>query len=271
MSYSSQAKEELCRLEPDSVCCLLAELSGIVSAAGSVIYRGGGDKRLSIETENIAVARRAFRLLQEVFDVQGELVTLRRARLGGRSAYRVEVRGGEASFVLEGCGIQVMQRRGVPREVTARKCCRMAFLRGVFLASGSVTDPEKEYHLEFVLGDEAFALALQKLIARFDLEAHLTTRRQTPLVYLKGQSEITDMLSIIGAQSARFAMEDAFIRKELRNQANRAVNCDSANMERALNAAGRQTQAIRRLIAARGEDSLPPQLLQTARLRLQFP
>ena len=76
----------------------------------------------------------------------------------------MEVRGGEASFVLEGCGIQVMQRRGVPREVTARKCCRMAFLRGVFLASGSVTDPEKEYHLDFVLGDEAFALALQYLV-----------------------------------------------------------------------------------------------------------
>ena len=271
MSYSSRTKEELCRLEPDSVCCLLAELSGIVSAAGSVIYRGGGDKRLSIETENIAVARRAFRLLQEVFDVQLELVTLRRARLGGRSAYRIEIRGGEASFVLEGCGIQVMQRRGVPREVTARKCCRMACLRGVFLACGSVTDPEKEYHLEFVLGDEAFALALQKLIARFDLDAHLTERRQAPLIYLKGQSEITDMLSIIGAQSARFAMEDAFIRKELRNQANRAVNCDSANMERAVAAASRQTQAIERLIAARGESSLPPALLQTAKLRLQFP
>ena len=83
MSYSSQTKEELCRFEPDSVCCLLAELSGIVCAAGSVIYRGGGEKRLSIETENNAVARRAFRLLREVFDVQPQLVTLKRSRLGG--------------------------------------------------------------------------------------------------------------------------------------------------------------------------------------------
>ena len=105
MSYSSQTKEELCRFEPDSVCCLLAELSGIVCAAGSVIYRGGGDKRLSIETENNAVARRAFRLLREVFDVQPQLVTLKRSRLGGRSAYRIEISGSEASFVLEGCGI----------------------------------------------------------------------------------------------------------------------------------------------------------------------
>jgi len=270
MSYSSQTKEELCRLEPDSVCCLLAELSGIVSAAGSVILRSG-EKRLSIETENSAVARRVLRLLRDVFDVQPELVTVKRARLGGRSAYRVEVSGDEASFVLEGCGIAMFQRRGVPREVTVRKCCRMAFLRGVFLASGSVTDPEKEYHLEFVLGDEAFAQALSRLIARFELEAHMTTRRQMPLLYLKGQSEITDMLSIFGAQSARFAMEDAFIRKELRNNANRAVNCDSANMERAVIAASRQTQAIERLIAAKGEQSLPPALLQTAKLRLAYP
>ena len=270
MSYSSQTKEELCRLEPDSVCCLLAELSGIVSAAGSVILRSG-EKRLSIETENSAVARRVLRLLRDVFDVQPELVTVKRARLGGRSAHRVEVSGDEASFVLEGCGIAMFQRRGVPREVTVRKCCRMAFLRGVFLASGSVTDPEKEYHLEFVLGDEAFAQALSRLIARFELEAHITTRRQMPLLYLKGQSEITDMLSIFGAQSARFAMEDAFIRKELRNNANRAVNCDSANMERAVIAASRQTQAIERLIAAKGEQSLPPALLQTAKLRLAYP
>ena len=271
MSYSSDTKEELCRLEPESVCCLLAELSGIVSSAGSVIYRGGGQKRLSIETENAAVARRAFRLLREVFDVQPELITLQRARLGGRSAHRIEIGGEEASFVLEGCGIAVAQRRGVPREVTVRKCCRMAFLRGVFLACGSVTDPQKEYHLEFVLGDEAFAAALQRLIARFDLEAHQTRRRQMSLVYLKGQSAITDMLSIIGAQSARFAMEDAFIRKELRNNANRATNCDSANMERAVIAASRQTQAIERLLAAVGESSLPPALLQTAKLRLANP
>ena len=271
MSYSSDAKEELCRYEPDSVCCLLAELSGIVLAAGSVIYRGGGDKRLSIETENEAVARRTFRLLHEVFDVQPQLVTLHRARLGGRSAHRIEIGGSDASFVLEGCGVDVTQRRGVPKEVTVRKCCRRSFLRGVFLASGSVTNPEKEYHLEFVLGDEAFAAALVRLIARFDLTAHVAKRRQMTLVYLKGQSEITDMLSIFGAQNARFAMEDAYIRKVFRNNANRAVNCDSANVQRSVAAASRQVEAIRQLLAARGAQSLPPVLRQTAELRLAHP
>jgi len=271
MSYSSDTKEELCRYEPDSVCCLLSELSGIISVAGSVILRGGGEKRLSIETENHAVARRCFRLLRDVFDATPRLVTLQRARLGGRSAHRIEIDGDEASFVLEGCGIEVLQRRSVPKEVTVRKCCRMSFLRGVFLACGSVTDPEKEYHLEFVLGDEAFAQSLVRLIARFDLKASSALRREMTMVYLKGQSAITDMLSIIGAQSARFAMEDAFIRKELRNNANRAVNCDSANVQRAVTAASRQVEAIRRLIEAKGEAFLPESLRETARTRLRFP
>ncbi len=91
------------------------------------------------------------------------------------------------------------------------------------------------------------------------------------LVYLKGQSEITDMLSIFGAQSARFAMEDAYIRKELRNNANRAVNCDSANVQRAVTAASRQTEAIERVLAAKGRESLPPALRETAALRLAAP
>lgn len=147
----------------------------------------------------------------------------------------------------------------------------MSFLRGVFLACGSVTDPEKEYHLEFVLEDEAFAAALQRLIARFSLSAHLTKRRAMTLVYLKGQNEITDMLSIFGAQSARFAMEDAYIRKELRNNANRAVNCDSANVQRAVAAATRQAQAIERVLAAHGRESLPPLLGEMAELRLAHP
>lgn len=175
MSYSSQTKEELCRFEPDSVCCLLAELSGIVCAAGSVIYRGGGEKPAL--HRNGKQRRRPARVPAAArgFDVQPQLVTLKRSRLGGRSAYRIEISGSEASFVLEGCGIEMGQRRGVPREITVRKCCRMSFLRGVFLACGSVTDPEKEYHLEFVLEDEAFAAALQRLIARFSLSAHLTS------------------------------------------------------------------------------------------------
>ncbi len=271
MSYSSETKEELCRYEPQSVCCLLAELSGIVSAAGSLVLSRNAGRRLSIETENNAVARRSFKLLRDVFDIQPELVTIGHARLGGRNTYRIEVREDEALFVLEGCGIDVTQRRGVPREVTVRKCCRRSFLRGVFLASGSVTDPEKSYHLEFSLNDESFAQALVRLIARFELEAKTAKRRQVTLVYLKDLSAIADMLSIIGAQHARFEMENTIIRKGLRNNANRAVNCDSANVNRAITAASRQVEAIERLLTTTKESSLSPALREIAQLRLANP
>ena len=271
MSYSSIAKEELCRLQPESICCHLAELSGIVCAAGSVMLRGGGGRRLSVETENEQVAGRCVDLLQEVFDVQPVLVTRRQARLGGRTVYRVLLEGEEASFAMQGCGIELGQRRVVPRDVTARKCCRKSFLRGVFLACGSVTDPEKEYHLEFVLDDEAFAESLVRLISRFGLNARTGARRRMSLVYLKGQADITDMLSLMGAQGARFAMEDAFIRKGFRNNANRAVNCDSANLSRAVAASERQVAAIRAVLAARGRGALAPTLQEIADLRLENP
>ena len=271
MSYSSEAKEELCRVVPESICCHLAELSGIVSAAGSVLLRGGGGRRLFVETENESVAGRCMSLMRDVFDVQPALVTRTQTRLGGRKLYRVVLDGEEALFVLQGCGIELGQRRTVPRDVTARKCCRMSFLRGVFLACGSVTDPEKEYHLEFVLGDEGFAESLTRLIARFNLNARTGQRRRMTLVYLKGQAEITDMLSLIGAQSARFTMEDAFIRKGFRNNANRAVNCDSANLTRAVAAAERQIEAIRAVLRIKGRDALPGPLAEVADLRLEYP
>lgn len=270
MSFSSETKEELCRVIPERICCNLSELSGIISSAGSVLL-GAGGRRLFVETENEAVAGRCRRLMQEVFDVQPTRVERDQARLGGRKLIRLVLSGEEASFVMEGCGIVLGERRGVPKEITARKCCRMSFLRGVFLACGSVADPQREYHLEFVLDDEAFAESLTRLISKFSLTARMGQRRRMTLVYLKGQSDITDMLSLMGAQQARFRMEDAFIRKGFRNQVNRAVNCDSANLSRTVLASERQTAAIRAVLAAKGEGNLPAPLLEIARLRLLHP
>ena len=147
----------------------------------------------------------------------------------------------------------------------------MSFLRGAFLACGSVTDPDKEYHLEFVLDDESFGDSLARLIGKFGLSARTGTRRRMTLVYLKGQADITDMLSLMGAQEARFRMEDAFIRKGFRNLANRAVNCDSANLSRTVLAAEKQTRAIWAVLEDRGKGNLPAPLLEIAELRLANP
>jgi len=271
MTFSAQTKRELCRIEPESVCCYLAELSGIICASGSIIFRGHGEKRLCIETENNALARRIFKLYKTVFDVVPELVTLHHARLGGRNSYRLNLANEDASFVLEGCGID-MSRRTVPKDITTRKCCRKSFMRGVFLACGSVTDPGKDAHLELVLNDEGFADALQKFIqTRFNLDIHKTVRRGMILLYYKEQEAITDTLSIMGAQKARFAMDELIIQKALRNRANRAVNCDSANVQRTISAAEKQTAAIERVLTGGRRGELTQELLEAAELRLANP
>ncbi|MBQ8095302.1 MAG: DNA-binding protein WhiA [Clostridia bacterium] len=271
MTFSAQTKRELCRIEPESVCCYLAELSGIICASGSIILRGHGEKRLSIETENNALARRTFKLFKKVFEISPELVTLQHARLGGKNTYRLNLSSEDAEFVLEGCGID-MSKRAVPKDVTSRKCCRKAFLRGVFLACGSVTDPGKDYHLELVLNDEGFADALQRFIqSRFELNAHKTERRGMFLLYFKGQEAITDTLSIMGAQKARFAMDELIIKKDLRNRANRAVNCDSANVQRTISAAEKQRISIERVLGGGRRHELSPEMLEAAQLRLANP
>ena len=272
MTFSAQTKRELCRVESESVCCYLAELSGIICASGSVILMGRGEKRLSIETENNALARRVYRLIKAVFEISPELLTLQHQRLGGKNSYRLNLFNEDAGFVLEGCGIDILSKRTVPRDVTIRKCCRKSFLRGVFLACGSITDPGKEYHLEMVLNDEEFADALQKFMqSRFELNVHKTVRRGMSLLYLKGQEAITDTLSIMGAQKARFQMDEQIIQKELRNRANRAVNCDSANVQRTISAAEKQRDAIERVLAAGRKEELTAELLEAARLRIDNP
>ena len=227
------------------------------------------DRGVVLQTENEGIAQLAQKLYARC-GITGTVISKER---GTGLIYEFSVKDPEQVQKM----LNLFGHTG--RETTLRirpdcfKCqkCGSFFISTAFLCCGTATDPEKEYHLEFVLEDEAFAAALQRLIARFSLSAHLTKRRAMALVYLKGQSEITDMLSIFGAQSARFAMEDAYIRKELRNNANRAVNCDSANVQRAVTAASRQTEAIERVLAAKGQESLPPALRETAALRLAHP
>ena len=264
MSFSSEVKAELCRTALSRRCCAQAEAYGVLLYCNQFTA-----SQVRISTESNAFAARLPALFHRAFQLSFD----RTPEEGAAKRIFSITEPDKLSALWSAFGHEPAGTLAhhINFAVLEEEHCRLAFFRGAFLAGGSVTDPEKEYHLEFVLEDEAFAAALQRLIARFSLSAHLTKRRAMALVYLKGQSEITDMLSIFGAQSARFAMEDAYIRKELRNNANRAVNCDSANVQRAVTAASRQTEAIERVLAAKGRESLPPALRETAALRLAHP
>ena len=263
MTFSQRAKEELASIYGESADAIDVQISAMLFFGRTSFVSGQ-----ILQTEHRCVAEVLIDLITESISPIMTLIKAPNPRRKDTAQYFLKI---DSDFELAEVKANFMPSDFFERLQWQNNDISSALIRGAFLVCGSISDPQKEYHLEFVLGDEAFALAVQKLIARFELDAHMTTRRQMTLVYLKGQGEITDMLSILGAQSARFAMEDAFIRKELRNNANRATNCDSANVQRSVAAASRQMQAIERLIAAKGENSLPPALLETAKLRLQYP
>ncbi len=276
MSFSSETKDELARVASPHAECALAEMVAVLGIGGTVSLLGGGRMGMHVETEHAPTARRFIALLRGQFNVQPELRTARHGRLGGRNTYRLTLAGEEAITVLTACGVLHRDEEGrffikpsIPKQALAKKCCRRAFLRGAFLAGGSVSNPEKEYHLEFVVSDQRFAASLCALLTRFSLGAKMVHRKASVVVYLKEAENIVTLLNLIGAHAALLEMENVRIHKELRNNVNRVVNCDSANLGKTVDAASRQLEAIESIRARVGFDRLPLPLREIAEVRLE--
>lgn len=150
-------------------------------------------------------------------------------------------------------------------------CCRRAFIRGAFLASGSISNPEKSYHFEIVCASEARAVQLQALIGAFDLDAKIVQRKKHFIVYIKEGAQIVDMLNIMGAHVSLMNLENIRIVRDMRNNVNRKVNCEAANINKTVNAAVRQLEDIRYLEAVEGLEALPDGLADVAAARLAHP
>jgi len=160
---------------------------------------------------------------------------------------------------------------GIRASLVKRQCCLRAYLRGVFLGCGSVSNPETSYHLELVLSSEAYAQAMVNLLQRVGLQARINKRKQMQVVYLKEAEQIASLLRLIGAHGALLRLEDVRAMKDVRNQVNRLVNCDTANLEKAVSTGLRQVHTIQYIIAKAGSDHLPASLRQVAELRLEYP
>ncbi len=272
MSFSSKAKNDLARLTSDNRCCHMAELSGILRVSGSLKPGLGGMGALVV-TENAAVARLIFTLFKKAFGAHAEVLASPNRTLNKGHTYTVRLSKAEDTLMAlgiieqneDGIGIHT----GVPHELIRKNCCRRAYLRGVFLGSGSVSDPEKGYHLEFVTHDPDYAESLKDLINSYDLSAKTVSRKQNIVVYLKEGDQIVDMLNIIGAHTALLAFEDVRIIKQMRNDVNRIVNCETANLNKTVDAAVRQLQAIETIKNTIGLSSLPDVLAEIAELRLE--
>ena len=284
MSFASETKNELARIEPEKKCCMLAEISGFLRVAGSIGLVGFGKFKIIITTDNPAVARHYKKLIQDYFGIEtkleiGEGKAVGKNRSSRKFSYSITIDADNRSEqILRETGILLVREGnnyisdGIYSGIVRTKCCKKAYLRGVFMGAGTMSDPEKGYDLEFVLETATMAADLKKLINSFvDLSCKVIERRGKHVVYMKKADYISDMLAIMGASSQVFSMEETRIKKEMVGSARRMSNCDSANMDRSIEASMKHIEAIKKIQETKGLASLPETLREAAELRLEHP
>jgi DNA-binding protein WhiA len=254
--------------------CEIAETAAIVNICGHTAVFGE-HFCLKIQTENFHVAKKCFTLLKNTFNMIAE-VSVRSS--GRKHVYTVLVRDfSKAEAILKATGLlysedgKMQLKKRIYSPVVSSICCRRAYIRGAFLSVGSVNDPEKNYHMEFVLADEFSAEQLKELINSFGLDAKVVERKEHFVVYLKEGEQIVDLLNIMEAPLALMDLENVRIMKEMRNDINRKVNCETANLNKVVGAAVKQLEDIEYIEEKIGLSSLPEQLEEIARLRLEYP
>ena len=273
MSFSGMVKEELSRQISMARHCRIAEISALLSACGRMTQDG----RLRFQTENDAVVRKYFTLLQKTFNIETEIAIRESRQMKKGNVYYVEiVAPEEIQTVLQGTKLSVNEDDGNTLYsdnglITQQNCCKRAFIRGAFLASGSISDPEKGYHFEIVNQCEQKARHLQSIICSFDIDAKIVVRKKSYVVYVKEGAQIVDMLAIMEANVALMNLENIRILKEMRNSVNRKVNCETANINKTVNAAVKQIEDIRLIEKKMGFHNLSNGLSEIAELRLQYP
>ena len=278
MSFSSKVKEELSRQISPARHCQIAEIAAIISLCGKILIDEEDCYQIQISTENVAVARKYFTLLKKTFNISTDILIRRNAYLNkNRTFYVTVAEDGDARKIL--LATKLLDEHGeigedlsvVGNLVIQNPCCRRAFLRGAFLASGSISDPEKFYHFEITCTAQAKAKQLQSIIATFDIEARIVLRKKYFVVYIKEASQIVNLLNVMEAPVALMELENIRILKEMRGSVNRQVNCETANINKTVSAAIKQIEDIIYIRDTVGLQQLPSGLCEIAGLRLEWP
>lgn len=272
MGFTRDVKLELAKVVPDAAHCRRAQLSGLLFGAGVFEIASGGHYGVRVSTAHPAVARHLFSLLKPL-RVEPALRTVDSAPVG----LRYEVLLGD-----EGRDLQVLNELGVlsdeltvqmtvPRRLVERRCCLVAYLRGLFLGCGSMSAPGAPVHAEFTVEDEGFAEQVQRLLARLDLTFSLTSRERNVACYTKRGQTAADLLAVLGAHDSCLRWEEHAVLGTVRESANRLANCDAANARRAAAAGRRQAALLRDLMVSPAWNALPAELRQVAGLRVEYP
>ncbi|CEH32738.1 DNA-binding protein WhiA [Romboutsia lituseburensis] len=276
MSFSAETKNELARITSDNPCCNITELAALVRLAGSIQIVGYKKLNLKITTELNSIARKIFKLLKQNFGINTTISVNKNQMLKRNNSYVLMVTSEmgaeklikELGILAPGDGFYTLNK--VPTNLMEHDECKRAFIRGAFLGGGSISDPGKNYHMEFVTNNEDFAESLKELINSFGFNCKIVARKNNYVVYLKESEQISDLLSIIGAHNALLSLQSTKIVKAMRNNVNRIVNCETANLSKTVNAAVRQVENIKLIQATIGIHSLPENLQEIARLRVEY-
>ncbi|MEI3607437.1 DNA-binding protein WhiA [Pseudogracilibacillus sp. SE30717A] len=270
MSFTSEIKKELINLD-ENECCLKAELAAIIRMNG-VISAVKPSDMLDIQTESAAIARRIFTLLKTIFNGPVELLVRKKMKLKKNNIYIVRVKHG-VTILLQTLQIEYEQDGFAQMELSFdSECCKRAYLRGAFIARGSINNPEtSSYHLEMFNLDQDHNHLLCYLMNEFELKARELQRRNGYIVYIKEAEKISEFLSLIGAHVALFKFEDVRIVRDMRNSVNRIVNCETANLNKTISASVRQVESIKYIKDVAGLDILPDKLKEIAQTRLENP
>ena len=277
MSFSSKVKGEICRYVDITKSEALAQISAIMKVSGTIGFSGKGIT-FRITTENPGSARLIFTLLKDNFNIHSKLMVKKSNSLKKNNIYMV--------VIDEEMGVRnLLKETGILREIDGVMSInyriedemvkddeeRRAYIRGAFIGGGSISNPEKTYHLEFVTHSEEYAVYLSKLINSYGLNSKVIQRKNSYIIYIKEGEQIVDLLNIIGAHSCLLELENIRIMKEMRNNVNRLVNCETANLSKTVNAAVRQVESIKLIQSQIGLQRLPKNLREIAELRLNYP
>ncbi|WP_163536496.1 DNA-binding protein WhiA [Gracilibacillus sp. YIM 98692] len=270
MSFAGDIKKELTKVENDD-CCKQAELAALIRMNGAVSF-SRFHYSLDVQTENAAIARRIYTLIKSTYDIPVELLVRKKMKLKKNNVYIVRMNEGVKDMLVD---MEILNEpltfiRTISPKYTKKECCRRSYLRGAFLAGGSVNNPEtSSYHLEIYNFYEEHNQALCELLNEYQLHARILERKKGYIAYIKEAEKITELLNYIGAHQALFKFEDVRIVRDMRNSVNRLVNCETANLNKTIGAAFRQVENIRFIKNSVGLDALPDKLKEIAELRLE--
>ena len=269
MSFSMDVKEELRRKTGNARHCRIAELAALTIYLAYPVEDGC----LEYRTETAPVAEQVGALIEKLFY---EVPALTKVKNGRQTVHFIRMGSKELTDkMLETMKLTRQEAEGrfwLPDAMLLqRSCCKRAYVRGAFLATGSVSDPQKSYHFELVFAHREQAEQIQELLRSFDVEAGIVARKKASVLYVKEGAQISDLLNVMEAHVALMELENVRILKEMRNSINRQVNCETANLNKTVTAAARQIEDIELIRDTIGFDELKEELKEMARVRLAYP